>query len=215
MAKKEKISFLFSYKYIEYFKDLTGEETKQILNDMVEYDKNDVEPQYQDRVLKTIWNLIKTDMKENKEKYKEKCLKNSENQKERWRQKQENMQLNTSVYERTKKQKNDTNDTDIDKDIDIYNMCVYKEENIKEESSENFNCHLGRDSKIESCADCAKNQKCPFKTDSHFQLEKGCSFEEWLEKRKKLAEEIINSKHDPPDMNILEDYNYFDGENDE
>lgn len=220
MAKKEKVSFLFYYDYLEQFQELTADEIIEMIQAAINYDRDGIEPNFEDRTLRSVWNFIKRRIDIDKVSYQKTCEKNKKIAEERWKRKI----LSTESTTGTNGKKNvphDTKNTDIDKDThidkDSFN-CVYnnKEENLKEEilNKKNFHCHLNRDSKIEACQNCLKNKQCPLKTDLQFQFEKGCSFEEWLAKKQALVEEILK-KHDPPEeilkeMKDFEDYNWYE-----
>lgn len=222
MAKKDKVSFLFYYDYLEQFKELTSDEIIEMIEDMILYDRDGIEPTYQDRTLRSIWNFIKRRMDIDKSNYQKTCEKNKKNIEERWKKKilEQNSTKNTNGINGKKNIPLDTIYTDIDKEKDIDNniVCNIKEENVKEENS-NF-CQFKREYKIESCETCLKNKICPLKTASAFLYEKGCSFEEWLAKKQTLCEQIVNTPHDPPskellkEMEELKDYNWMEDNDD-
>lgn len=226
MAKKEKVSFLFYYDYLEQFKELTAEEIIDMIKSIIEYEKEDVEPVYEDRTLRSVWNFIKRRVDLDKANYQKTCEKNKKIAEERWKRKilSEESTKSTTGTNGKKNVPLDTKNTDIDIDTHIdkdsfNNVCIKKEEISKEENS-NF-CHLGRTSKIEACKDCLKNNKCPLKTDSQFQYEKGCSFDEWLAKLKGFCEEENNNKNSveekerlQKEMKELEDYNWYEDNDD-
>lgn len=221
MSKKKKMSFLFEYDFLDFFEILSGDEVKTIIQDMVTYDKDEIEPNYNDRTMKLVFSKIKKIMDEHKEAYKLKCLKNSENQKERWHRKQEE---NTNVYERTQNDtnvssriKNNTNYTDYDNDYDNNSVYIYNTSNTKNENKK-F-CHFGNDFKIEGCKDCLKKEQCPNETDPTFLFEKGCSFEEWLAKKREYTKSMNSVGPPTPEMQQameeLNDYNWVEDMHDD
>ena len=235
MAKKEKVSFLFYYDYLEQFKELTADEIIDMIKSIIDYEKEDIEPVYEDRTLRSVWNFIKRRLDIDRASYQKTCEKNKKIAEERWKRKilgeestksttgtngKKNVPRATKNTTGTNGKKNvprATKNTDIDKDTHIdkdsfNNVCIKKEEISKEENS-NF-CHLGRDTKIESCQKCLKNKQCPLRTDSQFILEHSCDFEEWLAKQKSFADSIIKESESPPTEIELFDYDWLGDSND-
>lgn len=207
MAKKEKVSFLFYYEYVEQFKLLEKDEIIAMLEDIVNFEKNGVTPVYEDRTLKSIWAMIFNNLSEDNQKYIERCNTAKANGSLGGRPPKNQNKPIGFEHNQSEPRKPDI-DTHIDKDI---YMCVDEQENEKNDS--NF-CHLNRTSKIEACKDCLKNAKCPLQTDSTFILEKGSSFEEWLAKRQVLSKRYVEQYKESSDLSeeeseLLESYDYL------
>lgn len=81
--KKEKISLMLYYDYLEQFECLTDEQLRQLIYAMIEFDKNEKEIQL-DKVTKMAFIPIKKRLKLDKKKWVETCEINSENAKKRW-----------------------------------------------------------------------------------------------------------------------------------
>lgn len=219
MAKKEKVSFLFYYDYLEQFKELTADEIIDMIKSIIDYEKEYIEPVYEDRTLRSVWNFIKRRLDIDKASYQKTCEKNKKIAEERWKRKilGKESTKSTTGTNGGKNVPRATKNTDIDKDTHIdkdsfNNVCIKKEEISKEENS-NF-CHLGRDTKIESCQKCLKNKQCPLRTDSQFIIEHNCDFEEWLAKQKSFADSIIKESESPPTEIELFDYDWLGDSND-
>lgn len=220
MAKKEKVSFLYYYDYIDQFKILEKEEIITILEDIINFEKYGIIPNYEDRTMQSIWTMIYKNLSEDNKKYIEKCTIAQKNGSLGGRpSKSQNKPIGyPSNQEKPKGYKKIENefkkpdiDTHIEKDI---LLCV------EEETKTNCNfCHLERTYKIEACKDCLKNALCPLKTDPAFILEKNKSFEEWLAERQVLSQQFLSSKCSSNEMDkideILEDYDYLNEEENE
>ncbi len=222
MAKKEKVSFLYYYEYVEQFKLLEKEEIITIIEDIIHFEKEGMIPTYKDRTLQSIWNMIFKNLSEDNRRYIEKCKiaqKNgslggrpTENQNKPigYTENQEKPKGYKNSKNKKNKPKKPDIDTHIDKDIIL---CVEEKENSKNNTK--F-CHLERNSKIEACKDCLKNKICPLQTDPSFLLEKNKSFEEWLAERQVLNQQFLDSKSSSEELDdiddILEDYDYLNEE---
>lgn len=121
--KKEKISLLLYYDYLEQFECLNDEQLRKLIYAMIEFDKNEVELEL-DKVTKMAFIPIKKRLKLDKENWLNTCKTNSKNAKIRWDKE------NATVCERMPK---DAKYADIDKEIDIE-----KEKEIERESNNNY-----------------------------------------------------------------------------
>lgn len=81
--KKEKISLLLYYDYIDQFEMLNDEQFRKLIYAMIEFDKNEKEPEL-DNITKMAFVPIKRRLKQDKEKWKLTCKNNSDNAKKRW-----------------------------------------------------------------------------------------------------------------------------------
>ena len=81
--KKEKISLMLYYDYIEQFECLTDAQLRQLIYAMIEFDKNGKEIKL-DKITKMAFISIKKRLILDREKWKNTCETNSENAKKRW-----------------------------------------------------------------------------------------------------------------------------------
>ena len=81
--KKEKISLLLYYDYLEQFECLNDEQLRKLIYAMIEFDKNELEIEL-DKVTKMAFIPIKKRLKLDKENWINTCKANSENAKKRW-----------------------------------------------------------------------------------------------------------------------------------
>ena len=107
--KKEKISLMLYYDYLEQFECLTDEQLRKLIYAMIEFDKNDKEIEL-DKITKMAFIPIKKRLKLDKKKWVETCQTNSKNAKIRWDKE------NATVCDGMPK---DEKYADIEKDIDI------------------------------------------------------------------------------------------------
>lgn len=84
--KKEKISLLLYYDYIEQFELLDDEQFRKLIYAMIDFDKNEKEPKL-DKITKMAFVPIKRRLIEDKKSWEETCKKNSENANKRWEKK--------------------------------------------------------------------------------------------------------------------------------
>lgn len=106
--KKEKVSLMLYYDYLEQFECLTDEQLRKLIYAMIEFDKNGNE-QKLDKVTKMAFIPIRKRLILDKKKWEDTCKANSENAKKRWNNE------NTTVCDRMPK---DAKYTDIERDID-------------------------------------------------------------------------------------------------
>lgn len=106
--KKEKVSLLLYYDYIEQFECLTDEQLRKLIYAMIEFDKNEKEIEL-DKVTKMAFIPIRKRLKLDKENWIHTCKTNSENAKKRWNNE------NAAVCDRMPK---DANHADIEKEIE-------------------------------------------------------------------------------------------------
>lgn len=217
MAKKEKVSFLFYYDYLDQFKELTAEEILDIIQAAIDYDRDSIEPYFDDRTLRSVWNFIKRRIDIDKANYQETCKRNSENIKKRWEKRiLENLDTKNTTGKIGTKNNTTYTDIDIDTHIDTDNSeCgETKEETFKEENL-NF-CHFKQTFKNESCKTCRKNVICPLETDPTFFLEKRCTFEEWLSKKRELAKLMLQRQQQlsAEEIELLDNYDYDEADAD-
>ena len=106
--KKEKISLLLYYDYLEQFECLNDEQLRKLIYAMIEFDKNELEIEL-DKVTKMAFIPIKKRLKLDKENWINTCKANSENAKTRWKKE------NASVCDRMRK---DAKYADIEKEIE-------------------------------------------------------------------------------------------------
>ena len=106
--KKEKISLLLYYDYLEQFECLNDEQLRKLIYAMIEFDKNELEIEL-DKVTKMAFIPIKKRLKLDKENWINTCKANSENAKTRWKKE------NASGCDRMRK---DAKYADIEKEIE-------------------------------------------------------------------------------------------------
>ena len=107
--KKEKISLMLYYDYLEQFECLTDEQLRKLIYAMIEFDKNEKEIEL-DKITKMAFIPIKKRLKLDKKKWIETCQTNSKNAKIRWDKE------NATVCDGMPK---DAKYADIERDIDI------------------------------------------------------------------------------------------------
>lgn len=107
--KKEKISLMLYYDYLEQFECLTDEQLRKLIYAMIEFDKNEKEIEL-DKVTKMAFIPIKKRLKLDKKKWIETCQTNSKNAKKRWDKE------NATVYDGMPM---DAKYADIERDIEI------------------------------------------------------------------------------------------------
>lgn len=106
--KKEKKSLLLYYDYLEQFKLLDDSQLRQLIYAMIEFDKNEKEPEL-DKITSMAFVPIKRKLIEDKNNWLETCKTNSDNAKKRWEKEY------ATVYDGMRKY---AKYADIDKDID-------------------------------------------------------------------------------------------------
>lgn len=106
--KKEKVSLLLYYDYIEQFECLTDEQLRKLIYAMIEFDKNEKEIEL-DKVTKMAFIPIRKRLKLDKENWIHTCKTNSENAKKRWNNE------NATVCDRMPK---DADYADIEREIE-------------------------------------------------------------------------------------------------
>ena len=182
--KKEKISLLLYYDYLEQFEMLDDQQFRKLIYAMIDFDKNEIEPEL-DKMTKMAFLPIKRRLKQDKKAWEEMCRKNSENVRKRWEKdntsEYNGIRLNTNAYERIPK---DTKNTDIDieieKDIEIENererennilsctptlseiLSFGKSKNVDEEYCKNFYNHYEAIGWVNGTGQQIKNWKLVF-----------------------------------------------------
>lgn len=139
--KKEKISLMLYYDYLEQFECLNDEQLRKLIYAMIEFDKNENEIEL-DKVTKMAFIPIKKRLKLDKKKWIETCEVNSENAKKRWGKKNATVCDGMPKYAKY---------ADIERDIDIE-----KEIDIERESNNNIN-HTPTPSIFEIYSFCHEN----------------------------------------------------------
>lgn len=91
----EKKSLLLYYDYKSHFDFLTDEQLGRIVRSMLEYEIDGVSPEFDEPILKMTFSFIRSNLDRDKQKYLEKCEKNTENGKQggRPRKNQSNEQV--------------------------------------------------------------------------------------------------------------------------
>lgn len=121
MAKKGVVMY---YDLLEQLQDFTDEQFGKITRAMIKYDRDGIEPQFNDIQIKLAFNILKPTIDRNKQEYQEKCDKNRENINKRWKKQ------DTNEYDCIRMNTNYT-DIDIDKDKEI-DKEIDKDNNKKE-----------------------------------------------------------------------------------
>lgn len=85
----EKKSLLLYYDYKSHFDFLTDEQLGRIVRSMLEYEIDGVLPEFDEPILKMTFSFIKSNLDRDKQKYLEKCEKNTENGKKGGRPRQD------------------------------------------------------------------------------------------------------------------------------
>lgn len=123
MAKKGVIMY---YDLLEQLQDFTDEQFGKITRAMIKYDRDGIEPQFNDIQIRLAFNILKPTIDRNKQEYQEKCDKNRENINKRWKKQ------DTNEYDGIRTNTNYTDiDIDIDKDKEI-DINIEKDINKKE-----------------------------------------------------------------------------------
>lgn len=109
MAKRD--GFIFHLENAEDLKDLTLEEQGLIFSAMIQYAQDGVEPNFDDRTLRTAWRPIMRRMKADLEAYDDKCAVNKKNGEKGGRPKKQTVipanEENTTVIEEEPKNQNE------------------------------------------------------------------------------------------------------------
>ena len=113
MSQSRKNSFILYTDQREFLEDLSREERGDLFEALFLYAESGEIPSFDDRALMLAFKLFKSRLDHDKEKYKETCQKNAENQKRRWEKIKERMR--TNEYDRIG---TNTNGTDNDNDND-------------------------------------------------------------------------------------------------
>lgn len=133
-----KKSFLFYYDWENIFEPLDNEKKGELITAIIDFVKSENEPEFSDLALKIAFNVIRNTIKRDVEKYNERCLKNAENIKKRWKKNTNEYDcigMNTNYTDKDNDKKND-NDNDKDNDNDDDNnisfsaktVCAYSED---------------------------------------------------------------------------------------
>ena len=69
MEKIKLTGFVFYESYLEALNELTAEQFKSMVNKIMDYMVNDIEPTFEDRDMRLIFKSIKTNLDSNKAKY--------------------------------------------------------------------------------------------------------------------------------------------------
>ena len=85
-----KKSFLFYYDWCDIFEPLSNEKKGELITAIIDFFKNEEEPEFSDLALQIAFNVTRNTIKRDVEKYNERCLKNSENGKKGGRPKKAN-----------------------------------------------------------------------------------------------------------------------------
>lgn len=186
--KKEKISLMLYYDYLEQFECLTDEQLRKLIYAMIEFDKNDKEIEL-DKITKMAFIPIKKRLKLDKKKWVETCQTNSKNAKIRWGKE------NATVCDGMPK---DAKYADIEKDIDI-------EKEIEKERESNNISHPNTPTEIfDYCSlifkDCVASdlkKKCE-KMFNHYEANNWKNIYNW----KKKAEEWVQDDIDKGDIRV-------------
>lgn len=120
--KKEKISLLLYYDYLEQFECLNDEQLRKLIYAMIEFDKNEVELEL-DKVTKMAFIPIKKRLKLDKENWINTCKANSENAKTRWKKEDASVcdrMRKDAKYADIEKEKEKEKEIEIEREI-IYN----------------------------------------------------------------------------------------------
>lgn len=131
-----KKSFLFYYDWCDIFEPLDNEKKGELITAIIDFVKSEKEPEFSDLALKIAFNVIRNTINRDVEKYNERCLKNAENIKKRWKKNTNEYDcigMNTNYTDKDKKNDNDNdNDIDTDKDNNISfstkTVCAYSED---------------------------------------------------------------------------------------
>lgn len=95
----EKKSLLLYYDYQQHFDFLTDEQVGKIIKSMLSYEIDGVFPEFDEPIMKMTFSFIKSNLDRDKQKFFEKCEKNTENGRKggRPRQNQSNEHVNIST----------------------------------------------------------------------------------------------------------------------
>lgn len=195
--KSEKSSFVMHRIWRKSLKKLNAEEYREIMEAIFEYTETRIRPKFSDRLLDIVFDPIQEILDEDYESWLETCEKNRKKAEIRWnnrnadacRSMPEDATVCHSMPEDTTACfgiKNDAENADYDNDNDLYSVCnsLYTHAGAREEK--NFECHLGAETKQESCFDCQKKNKGPFNANAQFLLKHPEGFEEWNRKTEEL-----------------------------
>lgn len=181
--KKEKISLMLYYDYLEQFECLTDEQLRKLIYAMIEFDKNEKEIEL-DKITKMAFIPIKKRLKLDKKKWVETCQTNSKNAKIRWDKE------NATVCDGMPK---DAKYADIEKDIDI-------EKEIERERESNNISHPNTPTEIFNyCslvfADCVSGdlEKSCQKMFNHYEANNWKNIYNWKKKAEEWVQDDIDT----------------------
>lgn len=105
MARNEK-GIVFRYEWLSVIKCFNETEGIEIVCSLLEYGKSGVKPDFSDKSMAIVFNMLAAQIDEDKQRYLETCNRNAENAKKRWaKEKQEDknnyerIPSNTTEYE--------------------------------------------------------------------------------------------------------------------
>lgn len=127
-----KNSFILFQNYREYFEDLTGDEAKELLFAIFDYEKTRVKPVNLSAKVGCYFLVIKQQLDKQYQEYLEVVKKNRENGLKGGRPKTQQNPKNPVGYLETQKTQPNPKNLDIDNDIDIVNDNDIDKDNIKE-----------------------------------------------------------------------------------
>lgn len=211
--KSEKSSFVMHRIWRKSLEKLNAEEYREIMEAIFEYTETRIRPKLSNRLLEIIFDPIQEKLDEDYTSWLETCEKNKRNAEIRWNNKNANvcggMQADTTAYSGTK---NDAKNADYDNDNDLYSVCNSLYTHVSAREGKKFECHLGANSKQESCFGCQKKKKCPFNANSQFLLKHPEGFEEWNRRTEELYNNWVKDQkaRGQPHNQELFDYNWVD-----
>lgn len=204
--KKEKVSLLLYYDYIEQFECLTDEQLRKLIYAMIEFDKNEKEIEL-DKVTKMAFIPIRKRLKLDKENWIHTCKTNSENAKKRWNNE------NATVCDRMPK---DANYADIERDIE-------KEKEIEKERESN-NIYTTTPTLTDIISFCSENNMSDFDCEYFYDYYEangwvdmnGNKIKNWKSKiktwyKKDIKNEETKQKKSKKKVEIIDGIRYEDG----
>lgn len=114
MKEEKRAQIILLDRWRKNFEMLTGEQAKQIINAMYNYQFDGIEPEFTDTLVIFFWQDVKQWLDDSNKRYKVKCDKNRDNIQGFWDKKQK---ADTDEYERIQTNTTATNDNDNDNPI--------------------------------------------------------------------------------------------------
>ncbi len=109
---KEKKSFLFYYDWEGLLKPMTKEQVGELLFAILDYNKNGVIPEFDDKLLSGVFSFMQSRFDDDNKRYEKVCKQNAEYAKKRWEKERKKAEL-----ENDNEKKDEKNRSDVDERV--------------------------------------------------------------------------------------------------